>query len=226
MAYKQTIFEAKIKQDKPLFVADYYVYTDGSCSNNGSESAQAGMGVYFGPDDPRNVSKRVVGKQSNNTAELGAIIEAYRIIEKDVMAGKKVGVVADSIYAIRAATTYGETCNAKGWSKDIPNKEMVQLAYSLYKDKPNIEFIHVKGHTEGTDPHSVGNDGADKLANQAIGLTSCPYAESNTKLYLNVPFARKEEAKRLGAMWDAENKKWYMKENNKNKMELIEKFNC
>jgi len=103
---------------------------------------------------------------------------------------------------------------------------MVQLAYSLYKDKPNIEFIHVKGHTEGTDPHSVGNDGADKLANQAIGLTSCPYAESNTKLYLNVPFARKEEAKRLGAMWDAENKKWYMKENNKNKMELIEKFNC
>ena len=77
MAYKQTIFEAKTKQDKPLFVADYYVYTDGSCSNNGSESAQAGMGIYFGPDDLRNVSKRVVGKQSNNTAELGAIIEAY-----------------------------------------------------------------------------------------------------------------------------------------------------
>ncbi|HEX9173751.1 MAG TPA: DUF5710 domain-containing protein [Telluria sp.] len=26
---------------------------------------------------------------------------------------------------------------------------------------------------------------------------------------LNVPFAEKEEAKRLGARWDAKNKKWY-----------------
>jgi hypothetical protein len=26
---------------------------------------------------------------------------------------------------------------------------------------------------------------------------------------LNVPFAEKEEAKRLGARWDAKSKKWY-----------------
>jgi ribonuclease HI len=91
-------------------------------------------------------SKRVVGKHSNNTAELGANYRSVsRIIEKDVIAGKKVGVVSDSNYAILASTTYGEACNAKGWKKDIPNKEMVQLAYSLYKDKPNIKFIQGEG---------------------------------------------------------------------------------
>jgi hypothetical protein len=71
----------------------------------------------------------------------------------------------------------------------------------------------------------VGDDGADKLANKAIGLTSCPYAESTAKLYLKrYRFTRKDEAKSLGAMWDVEKKKWYIKEGNKNKQELIEKF--
>jgi hypothetical protein len=32
-------------------------------------------------------------------------------------------------------------------------------------------------HTEKKDIHSIGNDGADKLANAAIGLTQCPYAK-------------------------------------------------
>jgi len=206
-------------------IADYYVYTDGSCSNNGTDSAEAGMGIYFGHNDPRNVAKRVIGKQSNNTAELGAIIELYPLIEKDILAGKKIGIVSDSIYAIRATTSYGEKCNASGWKKDIPNKEMVQRAYALYKDKP-VEFIHVKGHTDGTDPHSIGNDGADRLANQAIGLTKCPYATSTDKVYLNVPFARKDEAKALGAMWDAGKKKWYIKESNKHKVELLANFHA
>ncbi|NCX93501.1 MAG: hypothetical protein EBX40_02360, partial [Gammaproteobacteria bacterium] len=40
------------------FIPDYYVYTDGSCSNNGKDSALAGIGIFFAIDDPRNVSKR------------------------------------------------------------------------------------------------------------------------------------------------------------------------
>ncbi len=31
-----------------------------------------------------------------------------------------------------------------------------------------------------------------------------------TKIYLNVPFAQKDEAKALGAKWDAKQKKWYV----------------
>ena len=32
---------------------------------------------------------------------------------------------------------------------------------------------------------------------------------SDSKTYLNVPFAQKDAAKALGARWDAANKKWY-----------------
>ena len=158
------------------FVPDYYVYTDGACSNNGSVNAKAGMGIYFGPNDPRNLSKRVEGKQSNNTAELGAILETYAILEQDLTNGKKVTIVSDSIYAIRACTSYGEKCARKGWTTPIPNKELVKEAFQTAKRFPNIRFQHVLGHTDGTDIHSIGNDCADRLANEAIGLSSCPYA--------------------------------------------------
>jgi len=33
---------------------------------------------------------------------------------------------------------------------------------------------------------------------------------ADQKIYLNVPFAQKDEAKALGARWDAINKKWHV----------------
>jgi len=33
---------------------------------------------------------------------------------------------------------------------------------------------------------------------------------ADLKTYLNVPYAQKDEAKALGARWDAANKKWYV----------------
>ena len=59
-----------------------FVYTDGACSNNGKSNALAGIGIYFGPNDGRNVSRLVTGKQTNNVAELTAIIEAYNIVKE------------------------------------------------------------------------------------------------------------------------------------------------
>ena len=38
------------------FIPDYYIYTDGACSNNGRENAKAGIGIYFGKDDKRIMS--------------------------------------------------------------------------------------------------------------------------------------------------------------------------
>jgi len=155
---------------------DYYVYTDGSCSNNGQANAQAGIGIYFGENDPRNISQRVQGKQTNNTAEVGAIVHLYTIVKDDIEAGKRIGIVSDSEYAIRCVTSYGKKCEEKGWP-DIPNKDLVKKVYTLYKNTPNVTFFHVMAHTEKQDIHSTGNDGADKLANAAIGLTECPYAK-------------------------------------------------
>ena len=143
-----------------------YVYTDGACRDNGYTGARAAIGIYFGHQDPRNVSQRIEGKQTNNTAELGAILHLYTILE-DIKAGKRIGIVTDSIYAIRCCTTYGKKCADAGWKKDIPNKEMVKKAYELYSGT-NVEFIHVMAHTGNTAVHSLGNAESDRLATNAL----------------------------------------------------------
>ena len=156
---------------KPI---DCYIYTDGACSNNGRPNAAAGIGIYFGEGDPRNLSKRLLTqKQTNNVAELEAILQAYPIIEPD-LGQKTFCIVSDSEYAIRCLTTYGASCDAGQWKKDIPNKDLVKALYTTYKDK-GVQSMHIMAHTGKTDAHSVGNDGADRLANEAIGLESCPY---------------------------------------------------
>jgi len=200
--------------------SDYYVYTDGSCINNGRVDAKAGIGIYFGENDPRNVSECVQGKQSNNTAELTAILKVYPIIRGDLEAGKKITIVSDSEYAIRCVTTYGQRCFKEGWKKPMPNLELVKQIFLLYKDLRGVNFLHVMAHTGKSDVHSLGNNGADLLANKAVGVEACPYA----KIYLNVPFARKDEAKQLGAKWDASKKKWYVMENYSKKNELVALF--
>ena len=160
---------------KDSFNPDFYVYTDGACSNNGRKNAKASIGIYFGNGDPRNKSERVIGKQTNNTAELTAIIKAYTIIKDDLDAGKKVCIATDSEYSIKCATKYGKRMSKENWKKNIPNKELVKKIYELYGNNANVKFKHVRAHTSNTDIHSIGNDHADRLANEAIGLTSCPY---------------------------------------------------
>ena len=218
------IKEKIIEIEDSLFEPDYYVYTDGSCSNNGKENALAGIGIYFGENDIRNVSQKVIGKQSNNTAELGAILHLYDIIENDILSGKKIGIISDSEYAIRCATTYGKKCNEEGWKKDIPNKDIVKKIFELYNNKPNIKFLHIMAHTENMDIHSIGNDGADKLANKAIGLDECPYKDKITRIYLIVPFIKKEIIKGLGGRWDISKKLWYIVEDSTNKEKILSLF--
>ena len=43
----------------------------------------------------------------------------------------------------------------------------------------------------------------------------------STKIYLSVPFERKEDAKSLGAKWDKDKKQWYTNTYN---IQLIEKL--
>ena len=133
-----------------------YVYTDGSCPNNGYNSI-AGVGVWFGPDNPWNISKRIVG--TNNIAELTAILECYPYVHyKD-----DVTICTDSKYAILCATSYGRKMAAANWSPEIPNRELVRKVYELYKDT-TVKFLHVRAHTNESDPHSIGNHHADRLA--------------------------------------------------------------
>ena len=213
-------------------LTDYYVYTDGACSGNGRPTAKAGIGVFFGIDDPRNISKLVEGKQSNNTAELTAMIEAIEAVIHDITVGKKVTICTDSVYAMRCATTYGKKCAKKNWQDEIPNKELVQQLYNLYDiHQSHIRILHVRAHTGQTDAFSVGNDNADRLANLAIGVDVRKVSAKtgatdicDRKIYLVVPYENKDAAKKMGAKWDAKRKKWYIGETHENMRELCGEF--
>jgi ribonuclease HI len=199
-------FSLEKKEDK------IHVYTDGACSNNGGLAARAGMGIYFGEDDPRNFSSLYIGRQTNNTAELAAIIQVSRILKEEIEQGKEVELYSDSQYGIRCCTDYGKKLETQGWKngkKPVPNLELVKEAYGIYKDLSNVKFHYVPAHTGGEDVCSRGNAGADRLANLAIGVSHCPYS-AESRIYLSVPFAEKNEAKQLGARWDPKRKKWYI----------------
>ena len=204
------------------------IYTDGACSNNGKSSAKAGFGVWFGENDERNVSQTYNGRQTNNVAELLAIITALTIVKEDIEQGRIIHLYTDSDYSKRCCTTYGEKMCKKGWQKkgvDIPNREIVETAYNFCRKYPNIKFHHIAAHTGLQDEHSIGNDNADRLANLAIGVESCPYSnpkqKQKQKIYLNVPYSEKNEAKKLGAKWDGKKKKWFIDNNNKNKIQMM-----
>jgi len=197
-----------------------HVYTDGACSNNGTEDAKAGIGIFFGVDDPRNLSEKISGKQTNNTAELSAIIKTFSIIANDLKDGKIILICTDSEYSIKCITSYGERNNKQGWKNDIPNKSLVKEIYTLFKTYPNAKFRHIRAHTGKQDIHSLGNEQADKLANKSINSDKCPY-NSPPKIYLNIHYSKKDEIKKMGGKWDKQKKKWYIYENNPLKSSIL-----
>ena len=137
------------------------VYTDGGCINNGKPNALAGIGVFFGKEDPRNVSRRFKGKQSNNTAEINAMIDVSNILKKEIEDNREIHIYYDSDYAMKACTSYGRKLASNGWTDKKPNIELIKKAYTIFKNKPNIKFKHIKSHTGKQDRHSLGNEGAD-----------------------------------------------------------------
>ena len=200
------------------------VYTDGACTNNGKPDARAGFGIWFGDNDERNTSESFTGPQTNNRAELLAIIKALTILRDEIEQGQPIIIYSDSSYSIRCCTTYGEKMSKKGWEtkgEDIPNRQLVEVAYNFVKKYNNIQFKHIRAHTGLEDEHSIGNEHADRLANLSIGVESCPYQRIKSKIYLNVPYDEKDEAKKMGAKWDKSKKRWYITPKNKYKVQMM-----
>jgi ribonuclease HI len=142
------------------------VYTDGACSNNGRAAAAGGVGVFWGVSHRLNVSRPVHGASTNNVAELEAIEDALTQIGKDSeLASKKVVIVTDSLYSIKAVTVWYDGFAARHWSK-VKNVEIIQRIHAALEALPGVVFVHVRGHVG-----HVGNEQADELA-RAGGLVA------------------------------------------------------
>lgn len=134
------------------------VYTDGSCLFNGDDDAKAGSGVWFGDDDPRNISCRVPGThQSNQAGEIFAIQKAAEATPPFA----PLHIISDSKYAIEGLTKHLGKWQDEGWL-DVANAKLFKAAaYQLQKRSARTTFEWTKGHND-----NEGNEGADDLAGE------------------------------------------------------------
>ena len=156
-------FVALFRGPDPVVV----VYVDGACSSNGRSGARAGVGVFWGTDDVRNVSRPVRGLHTNNVAELEAAGDAFRAIARDKdFLTTRYCVVTDSQYVLNILTKWYKAWEGRGWVgsaggpiKNLPLIHDVYAAYECVKERTNV--AHVRGHAG-----IPGNEHADKLACQ------------------------------------------------------------
>ena len=145
-----------------------YVYTDGSCPNNGVEGSVGGCGIHFDSEEYDDVSHRLEDNATNNRAELLAIKMAISILMDDILQGREIELHTDSEYSIKALTEYGDMQCKRGWKTTkgdkVLNVELIRSSYDILKRYKNIRLIHVRAHTGKQDKHSMGNDKADGLA--------------------------------------------------------------
>ncbi|KAI9170991.1 Ribonuclease H [Paramyrothecium foliicola] len=146
------------------------VYTDGSSPGNGRDGARAGVGVFFGINDPRNLSERLQGEpQTNQRAELMAALRAMEIVQQE----QAICIISDSAYTIKCLTQWGPAWKSKNWvtasGAPVKNLDIIKPALEKIQERERAgartDFKWVKGHDN--DP---GNEAADRLAKRGADL--------------------------------------------------------
>lgn len=163
--YQPTIVSSN---DSPPDVVE--IYTDGACFNNGYINAQAGIGVFFGDHNPRNISDPLPihlvqqgDNPTNQLAELYAIARAMEIcLAEQSLRTKPIILYTDSKYSINCLTRWLPTWEKNCWiltnGKPVKHQSLL-YAMKMQMQNLNIIFRHVAGHA-----NIYGNEQADGLA--------------------------------------------------------------
>lgn len=148
------------------------VYTDGSCSGNGTKTALGGIGIHFPNGELKDISK-VFRMESctNQRTELYAILSAIRYIKQRLgLSDYKVIIMTDSEYSINCITKWVYGWIKNGWrtknNTPVSNREFIEVLHKYYETY-DIELHHVDAHTGMDDDESVANAKADVLATRA-----------------------------------------------------------
>jgi ribonuclease HI len=153
---------ASVKEDEPGYDV---VYSDGACKGNGQVGSVAGVGVWWGWNDSRNIAERCPGDQTNNRAELIAIV---RVLETAPFSQRPLMIKTDSKYSIQCFESWFPKWSANGFrtanGQSVKNAELIRylaaLLYARERAGPKVVLKHVRGHV-GIE----GNECADRLAN-------------------------------------------------------------
>nr|GAT44553.1 predicted protein [Mycena chlorophos] len=138
------------------------VYADGSCIGQGTHNgpARAGAGLFWGLGSQFNISYRVPGDQTNNRAELFAILAVLVTTPPSV----PLEIYTDSQYAINTIVHLGPVLFQTGWN--CTNGDVLAaIQYRIRLRRGRIVFHHVYGHG-----NNKANLAADRLARKGARM--------------------------------------------------------
>jgi len=142
-----------------------FIYTDGSCIKFKNGITKAGYGIYI-PEKNIKISEPLTNqKQTNNRAELTAILECIQYLKKDDLK-KELIIITDSAYSMYIFDKTGENYEKNNYIKDgqeVLNKDLIIKALKI-KRTYNLKLVKIRAHTSKNDIHSKNNDIVDKLA--------------------------------------------------------------
>lgn len=165
-------YVSKFRQDSHYLNSSkqtiYQVFTDGACSNNGYRNAAAGVGVFFGDNNPLNFSGKLEGNlHTSQRAELAAIKKAYEIIMSLDVEVRPYDILTDSQYAIDCLTVWYKKWETNGWLNasgyPVANQDLIKQILNLKNTNYLCMLKKVQAHSV-----SVGNAQADRLAREGI----------------------------------------------------------
>jgi ribonuclease HI len=142
-----------------------FVYTDGSCIKFKNGLSKAGYGIYIPSKNIRVGEPLLNQKQTNNRAELTAILKVFLYITEEEKK-KKIIIITDSQYSIYIFKDTGlnyEKDNFMKDGKEVLNKDLIIEALKI-KRTYNVVLLKVRAHTTKEDIHSKNNEIVDKLA--------------------------------------------------------------
>ncbi|RKP36993.1 ribonuclease H-like domain-containing protein, partial [Dimargaris cristalligena] len=137
------------------------VFTDGSATVNRHGNSYGGIGVYYGRNDPRNVSEPLLnGRPTSNRAELTAILRALETSNRT----RPLEICTDSQSSIDTIAKWHPTWTVGGWKhptgRRIGDADIVwNICRELASHTGPVKFTKVRAHSGNR-----GNDKAHRLA--------------------------------------------------------------
>ncbi|KAJ1947699.1 hypothetical protein FBU59_001850 [Linderina macrospora] len=151
-----------------------YVYTDGICKSNGQPGALGGVGVYFGKNDPNNVSEVLKGpRQTNMRADLTSVLRAMQILHSGI---RRYDANIDYRVVIYTKSKYVLHCMCEGYDRWVANKWLTSRGNevqnrSLIKQVVNEHRnsqLRISIEHASTGIGNVCAEAANDLANDAV----------------------------------------------------------
>jgi len=151
------------------------IYTDGACSKNGKEDAQAAWAFYLPEHKQVSNAGRVPEEelQTNQRGELMAISEAVKaaeiafpLLETDLK------IYTDSTYSKNCLTTWISAWIRNNWRTsqggDVMHKDLIEDTSNRLSKFKSFNITYVKAHTGGVDEQSRNNHIVDRMAVEVL----------------------------------------------------------